>query len=72
MKATEGNPYGVYMPGWIAPRPLPWRYTGWISANPSDKKSFEELVEQSLQSSQGHIREVDYYEQGAACWIREG
>lgn len=53
-------------------RPSPWRYVSWI-ANPPDAGcgTFEELLESSTKSDHGETREVDLYEWGAVCWMKE-
>lgn len=50
-----------------------WQYMGWI-ANPPDSstsKTFDEFVEDAKKSDHGEIREVDIYEWGAVCWVKE-
>ena len=70
----------IYMPPWVELRSWPWRFAGVIDKNPvtsgpdriTDRDvSFEELVTRELRSDHGEEREVDYYEQGVACWFRE-
>jgi hypothetical protein len=48
-----------------------WRFAGWISRQGNSSKTFEELVERTIQSDHGEVREIDIYEQGAVCWIKE-
>ena len=51
-------------------RGYPWRCVGWIQLNPI-RGTFEELVEQAKRSDHGEVREVDMYDWGAVCWMRE-
>lgn len=68
---TEMNPHNIYMPSWVKPRLTgDWQYAGVIDKNPF-RGTFEELVVRTLHSDHGEIREVDHYEQGAACWFKE-
>jgi hypothetical protein len=58
------------MPSWVKIRPPEWKYVGWIDRE-SMISTFEQLVERARQSDHGETREVDIYQEGAACWVFE-
>lgn len=49
-----------------------WKYVGWIANPPSStSRTFDEFVEMAKKSDHGELREVDVYDWGAVCWIKE-
>lgn len=38
---------------------------------PPSSRTFEQLVEMARKSDHGELREVDVYDWGAVCWIKE-
>ena len=60
------------MPNFAVPRSKNWTFVGWIEDRPKQfehEATFEELV--ALTLGRGGVREVDYYPEGAVCWLKK-